>query len=151
MTLAPRVEIYTQLSCNKLRGGNWNHTRSAASLLAHPYSTLLTAVDPIVPHIYPSTFFPPPNEIDFSYNSTSVFFPAPAESQRNHGRDQKRAPSSRCASDPAVQAGAAQLQTIMTVTMGFLSALTSGWWGAFGERHGRTKVLAISTLGLLLT
>src|SRR6266545_161309 len=108
MTLAPRVEIYTQLSCNNLRGGNWNHTRSpstiTASLRSHPYSTLLTAVDPIVPHIYPSTFFPPSNEF---YNSTTVFFSAPAEAQRRRRHDPKRIPSSRCASDPAVQAGAA--------------------------------------------
>lgn len=34
--------------------------------------------------------------------------------------------------------------------MGLLSALTTGWWGHFGERHGRTKVLAIATLGLFL-
>lgn len=34
--------------------------------------------------------------------------------------------------------------------MGLLSALTTGWWGRFGERHGRTKILAISTLGLFL-
>ncbi|KAG6817670.1 hypothetical protein H0H87_005428 [Tephrocybe sp. NHM501043] len=35
--------------------------------------------------------------------------------------------------------------------MGLLSALTTGWWGHFGERHGRTKVLAIVTFGLFLT
>lgn len=40
---------------------------------------------------------------------------------------------------------------IMTTTMGLLSALTTGWWGHFGERFGRTKVLAGSTLGLFLT
>ena len=50
-----------------------------------------------------------------------------------------------------MQARAAQLQTIMTTTMGLLSALTTSWWGAFGEKHGRTKVLAASTLGLFMT
>jgi hypothetical protein len=53
--------------------------------------------------------------------------------------------------NPAVQAGAARLQAMMTTTMGFLSALTTGWWGRFGERHGRTKVLAGATFGLFLT
>ena len=60
------------------------------------------------------------------------------------------------------------MQTIMMTTMGFLSALTTGkpgnlsiqssclisfegWWGHFGERHGRTKVLALSLFGMLLT
>ena len=65
--------------------------------------------------------------------------------------DPRNLPSHRCMSDPAVQAGAARLQTIMTTTMGTLSALTTGWWGHFGERHGRTRVLAFSTLGLFLT
>ena len=54
-------------------------------------------------------------------------------------------------SNPAVQAGAATLQTIMTTIMGALSALTTSWWGSFGERYGRTRVIAITTLGLFLT
>jgi MFS family permease len=40
---------------------------------------------------------------------------------------------------------------MFTTTMGLLSALTTGFWGKFGERHGRTKVLCFSVLGLLLT
>jgi hypothetical protein len=35
--------------------------------------------------------------------------------------------------------------------MGFFSALSTGWWSHFGERHGRTAVLAISTFGLFIT
>ena len=54
-------------------------------------------------------------------------------------------------SNPTVQAGAARLQTIMTTIMGALSAFTSSWWGSFGERYGRTRVIAITTLGLFLT
>jgi hypothetical protein len=72
--------------------------------------------------------------------------------EEDDGEDDPRTlPSKKCMSDPAVQAGAARLQTIMTTTMGTLSALTTGWWGHFGERHGRTRVLAFSTLGLFLT
>ncbi|KAJ7367765.1 hypothetical protein DFH08DRAFT_676719 [Mycena albidolilacea] len=58
---------------------------------------------------------------------------------------------SRCTSDPAVEAGAARIQTTFTITMGLLSALTTGWWGGAGERFGRTKVLAISAFGYFLT
>ncbi|EKM57891.1 uncharacterized protein PHACADRAFT_251794 [Phanerochaete carnosa HHB-10118-sp] len=39
----------------------------------------------------------------------------------------------------------------MTTTMGLLSAITTGWWGHFGEQYGRTRVLAAATLGLFLT
>jgi hypothetical protein len=74
------------------------------------------------------------------------------DTEGDDGEDDPRTlPSQRCMSDPAVQAGAARLQTIMTTTMGTLSALTTGWWGHFGERHGRTRVLAFSSLGLFLT
>lgn len=45
----------------------------------------------------------------------------------------------------------ARIQTIFTITMGLLSACSTGWWGHFGERHGRTKVLAIATLGYFFT
>ena len=65
--------------------------------------------------------------------------------------DPRYLPSKRCLTDPKVLAGAARIQTIMTTTMGLLSALTTSWWGAFGEKHGRTKVLAASTLGLFMT
>ncbi|KAH6909108.1 major facilitator superfamily domain-containing protein [Coprinopsis sp. MPI-PUGE-AT-0042] len=69
----------------------------------------------------------------------------------NHDRDPRRLPTARCLSDPAVQANAAKLQAIITTTMGLLSAFTTGWWGRFGERYGRTKVLAVATFGLLWT
>lgn len=39
----------------------------------------------------------------------------------------------------------------MTTTMGLLSALTTGWWGQFGDRHGRTRVITCAVLGLLFT
>jgi MFS family permease len=59
--------------------------------------------------------------------------------------------SRRCMADPAVQAGAARIQTAFTITMGLLSALTTGWWGHVGERFGRTKVLAIASFGWFLS
>lgn len=34
---------------------------------------------------------------------------------------------------------------------GVLACVTTGWWGAFSDRYGRTRVMGISILGLLLT
>jgi hypothetical protein len=142
MTLAPRVQVFTQLSCNRLHGGShgWNHAQTlppiAHDLHAFPLS-LYTSIDPLGPHLHPSILFPTPPR-----NFTTT------RTDRNNPR---RNLSSRCRADPAVQAGAARLQTIMTTTMGLLSALTTGWWGHFGERHGRTTVLAIATFGFLVT
>jgi hypothetical protein len=56
-----------------------------------------------------------------------------------------------CFQDPAVQAAAAKIQTGLLVIMGILSALTSGSWGKWGSRVGRTRVFAISALGLAMS
>ena len=40
---------------------------------------------------------------------------------------------------------------VMTTTMGILTAVTTGWWGQFGDRHGRTKVIACAVSGLMFT
>lgn len=149
MTLAPRIKIYTQISCNHLHGGAGSNyiqqTRVAASVSSfQPSSTLLTAVNLASLDDRPSTF---------NSNVVPDHYSAPVSEVLwgTQHYDAMRMPSARCIFDPAVQAGAAQLQMIMTTTVGLFSALTSAWWGSFSERHGRTKVLALSTLGLLLT
>jgi len=58
--------------------------------------------------------------------------------------------SNRCASDPEVQAAVAKLTAVMTTSMGILSCLTTAWWGCFSDRYGRTRVLSISAVGILL-
>ncbi|KAJ3506973.1 hypothetical protein NMY22_g17078 [Coprinellus aureogranulatus] len=40
---------------------------------------------------------------------------------------------------------------VAATTMGVLSLLTTGWWGAFSDRHGRTTILCISIFGSLIT
>ena len=148
MTLAPRIEIYTQLSCNHLYGDPRpniiQHARATTSISSvHPSSTVLTAVN--LDH--PSTPSFIPSDTIANHDSVPMVVPEVFGGIQRHDA----MPSSRCVSDPAVQAGAARVQMIMTTTIGLFSALTSTWWGSFSERYGRTKVLAISTLGLLLT
>lgn len=137
MTLASRVEVFTQLSCHSLYE-HYNHTR----VVHTPFNSSHYVVDPVEPHL-------------ISVHLTSSPVLASGRAQESGGADEdddpRVIPSKKCVSDPAVQAGAARLQTIMTTTMGALSALTTGWWGQFGERHGRTRILAISTFGLFLT
>jgi len=145
MTLAPRVEVFTQLSCAAIHHHHpYNHTnapripRDSDSLFAYP------AVDPLVPHL--SSIRPVSIDLPTVASPTS-----PQDDDGSNEDDPRKLPSQRCLSDPRVTAGAARLQTIMTTTMGLLSALTTGWWGHFSERHGRTRVLALSTFGLFLT
>ncbi|KAJ7773321.1 major facilitator superfamily-domain-containing protein [Mycena metata] len=146
MTLAPRIEVFTQLSCSRLHH-SYNHTTAAVSWVdgnsvMPTHAPLYFGLDPLGPQFNPASNHPLPALLDTSED----------EPWDETGDDDPRElPSARCMSDSAVQAGAARIQTIFTTTMGLLSALTTGWWGRFGERHGRTRVLAFTTLGLLLT
>ncbi|GHJ85015.1 hypothetical protein NliqN6_1417 [Naganishia liquefaciens] len=56
-----------------------------------------------------------------------------------------------CKKDPRVQAAAAKLMMSMTLCMGILSALSTGFWGAVSDRLGRTSVLAVSLLGFAMS
>jgi hypothetical protein len=150
MTLAPRLEVYTQLACNNLYGHHkWNHTQHTTLNFSSDIAAnipLYASIDPLGPHLHPYSLFPEPGTTFVpNLNDLSVV------DDTDDTEDPRRIPSPRCVSDPAVQASAARLQTIMITTMGLLSALTTGWWGHFSERHGRTRVLALSTLGLFLT
>ncbi|EEB93435.1 hypothetical protein MPER_07903, partial [Moniliophthora perniciosa FA553] len=118
MTLAPRVEVFTQLSYPQ-------GPHLSPILIAN------TGASPVIP-------------TDSSFNLLQ-------SNDDGEDDDPRKLPSPQCMSNVVVQAGAARLQTIMTTIMGLLSALSTGYWGHFSERHGRTRVLALSTLGLFLT
>lgn len=140
MTLASRVQVFTQLSCNIVHGHDkYDHTDMS---LLRPTSNILS-----LEFINPQSYFPMA-PTDTSLLQTSIIFKNVTRGPTN-GSDPPPLPD--CLKDPAVQAVAARLQTVMAMTVGTLCALSTGWWGHFGERHGRTKVLAAATLGLLIT
>ena len=146
MTLAPRVQVYTQLSCNAIYGHDvFNHT------LVEPPLPGSSAARPLLPThdprprwaLHPSAYAPE----SAAASSVMVTF----DQDNDDEPDPRSPPSERCLKDPAVTARAAGLQTIMTTVMGVLSAVTTGWWGGYGDTHGRTRVLAVSTFGLFMT
>ncbi|KAF8905118.1 major facilitator superfamily domain-containing protein [Gymnopilus junonius] len=139
MTLAPRVEVYTQLSCNRLHGQHhWNHTTMPPTALNQLANSDLS------PQLLHASLYSSLDPLGTSQEDQDG-------KDSDDTEDPRQIPSTRCQADAAVQAAAARLQTMMTTIMGLLSALTTGWWGHFGERHGRTRVLAVATLGLFLT
>lgn len=140
MTLASRVEVFTELSCHSLHE-HYNHTRVLPSHTS--FNSTHHIADSVEPHLISVHLASLPD----TYTTARIH----DNGDVDEDEDPRVIPSKKCVSDPAVQAGAARLQTIMTTTMGALSALTTGWWGQFGERHGRIRVLAISTFGLFLT
>lgn len=143
MTLAPRVEVFTQLACGTLHHSHihYNHTSSTSNQTVGAHAAYLH-------NPYPSTYSSQDSEGSRNTISIRIFENGSSDGGED---DPRNLPSEQCMSDSGVQAKAARLQTIMTTIMGTLSALTTGWWGHFGERHGRTRVLAITTFGLFLT
>ncbi len=122
MTLAPRVQVYTQVSCNALYQGQ-QYGPSANTLPSNPSPSSIIVPDPILP-VHTPVYFP-----HFS-NSNS---------QEHHRAEGPRQFLSQdCLSDPAVQAGAARLQTTIATTTGLLTVCSSTWWGHYGQKHGRT-------------
>lgn len=161
MTLAPRVEVFTQLSCHRVYGFHQGHSPAPAVLPQLIGNTLESSSafqtsNPISALGFPSQTPESPPFIRLSIVDGGDIFDSGGDDEdtidpNDSTSDPRNVPSRRCVEDPNVQAGAARLQMIMTTTMGLLSALSTGWWGHFGERFGRTRVLAISTLGLFLT
>lgn len=156
MTLAPRIEVLTQLSCNRLHGHDSKYNHTSFNTTATTTISTLSQGD-ITPFYYS---IDPLGQILYSHdvrlatalsNHTLVSGLRATKNGDEKEDDARNSLSNRCLSDPAVQTDAARLQTMMTTTMGLLSVLTTGWWGDFGERYGRTKVLAIVTFGLFVT
>jgi len=142
MTLASRVEVLTELSCNRLHD-SFNHTAVVVDETNHIS---------ISTHLHSSgAQTRGPTSLYFPSLPTTTFLEESQGDGVSEGDDPRVIPGKQCVSDPAVQARAAGLQTVMTITMGVLSALTTGWWGHFGECYGRTRTLAISTFGLVVT
>ena len=154
--------MYTQLACNNVYGHDvYDHTETPATLALDathsPYTPFYLSLDPAGPHLdmsslnlssmYPITA----GRSHTPQPSDSYIIFADGNEDDEDEPDPRMEPSKRCLADPAVQSGAARIQTMMTTVMGALSALTTGWWGHFGEQHGRMKVLAVATLGLFLT
>lgn len=62
-----------------------------------------------------------------------------------------RRPSKACFASPEVQSSLATLQLRMTLSMGILAALTTGFWSNLSSRRGRLSVLRISMMGIVFT
>lgn len=152
MTLGPRVEIFTQLSCNAIYGHDvYDHTSANITFLGSDTFHGPLHIDPTGSYLHRPYLDTSRSSDELPLTFTAQDMPDDDDGDDDGEPDPRIIPSKRCLQDPAVQSGAARLQTIMTFTMGVLSALTTGWWGHFGELHGRTRVLAAATMGLFLT
>ncbi|KAG9107233.1 hypothetical protein FRC07_008666 [Ceratobasidium sp. 392] len=140
MTLAPRVEVFTRIACDGLRIEP--HTQVAV----FPGDKAMDfSIQTPLPHLAFHTLAIPAEPVHLGAaahtrhgNHTVISLPRPLSADE-------------CRADPAVQRGAAKLQTLMLTLTGALSALFSGFWGQFGDRHGRSSVIALSLFAMLAT
>ncbi|KAL5634517.1 hypothetical protein ACGC1H_002536 [Rhizoctonia solani] len=137
MTLAPRVAVFTQIACDELRiesnlayAPGWLRNNSSENPgfsigldMQSPVLAVLPSKLPVRVHM---------NPVAHVGNTASI--------SSDHDA---------CRVDSAVQQGAARLQTLILTLAGALSAVTSGFWGQFGDKHGRRGVIALSIFAML--
>ncbi|GAA99360.1 uncharacterized protein L969DRAFT_93820 [Mixia osmundae IAM 14324] len=120
MTIGPKVEIYNALVCQRLYPMSDNST-SIIQYNAPSYDGSSTQS----------------SSIDLTFVSSSV-------------ADQIEAMTpEQCRQSPRVQRKVAQLNIMITLAMGILSAFTAGYWGSMSDRRGRLSIMTVSLIGLL--
>ncbi|KAG8744670.1 hypothetical protein FRC11_013339 [Ceratobasidium sp. 423] len=143
MTLAPRVEVFTQIACDELRiepdraygpdsSRNYSSVHHGFSIGLDMHSPFMVVI-PSQPRLPGRVHLAQADHVGNDNDLHSIPASLPISSDR-------------CRLDPAVQQGAAKLQT-----PGTLSAVMSGFWGQFGDKHGRTGVIALSIFAMLAT
>ncbi|KAA1476081.1 hypothetical protein DENSPDRAFT_861057 [Dentipellis sp. KUC8613] len=148
MTMAPRIEVYTQLACRAVHH-NASSTmppipspsQSHSASVFFQFSGANNASSPsglpsVTPRLSPS----------YSAAASADFSPA-----RVHLPDLPLPIYSfdECSADPKVQARAARIQASVKTTESILSAITTGWLSHLGDVYGRKKILSISIFGAL--
>ncbi|KAJ7709720.1 major facilitator superfamily domain-containing protein [Mycena rosella] len=130
-TMAPKIEIYTLLACSVHKPEIFEDMRAHLPSYVRPNEASTAR-----------TIFPPSFDIAINNNSSTII-----------SMDEPHA--NPCASDPVVMAAVAKLTTgksyPIAATMGVLGCLTTGWWGSFSDRYGRTRILGLTITGLLFT
>ncbi|KAF9532861.1 major facilitator superfamily domain-containing protein [Crepidotus variabilis] len=134
-TIAPRVEIYRMLACS-----------------VHKPDIFREDYPEYVPRASFTAYRSPSNISIFSSPSSShSLLPIGPSNEAGTPVNLPFSKSQKCATDPVVTAAVATLIAVISVCTGLLSLITTAWWGAFSDRHGRVKVMGVSIIGLLLT
>ncbi|KZO96709.1 MFS general substrate transporter [Calocera viscosa TUFC12733] len=146
MTLAPRVEVYTALTCLALKPQAVfpNASVPVDSFAARSLSYSFDVFPPL--YIRAIEDF-----ADYSASDPTSSADEEVEVPVDTDPSQLPEPTKACSKSPDVQSSAARLQTAISITMGLLSALTTPYWGTLADSIGRTRVLTFCALGLLVT
>ncbi|BGP35454.1 hypothetical protein JCM10296v2_007292 [Rhodotorula toruloides] len=153
MTIAPKLEIYTQLICRAMPVEKSGVTLPPPVIEITDYSSphILRRAEPTPTGRILFEWSAAPAKEDLSTaaagnSSTSmpVLAPAPGAPVRTGDTWSKQ-----CHKSSAVQSSVAQLALLLSLLMGVLSSLTTGFWGAYSDRRGRKPVLLLALCGTL--
>ncbi|KZT56416.1 MFS general substrate transporter [Calocera cornea HHB12733] len=146
MTMAPKVEVYNKLVCREHRPEYSSHDPPIL-MPGHPQEELVhTGPGPVVPG-HPGEAQDSVELLNYVQEAYR-WRPDPPASAYKGG---VKSPSALCRADPVVQAEVAKISTAMTTLMGLLAVLTTGYWSSKSDVWGRTRILAISIAGVLVT
>ncbi|KZO97873.1 MFS general substrate transporter [Calocera viscosa TUFC12733] len=146
MTMAPKVEVYNKLVCREHRPEYSSHDPPVAMPGAPQEDVVSPAPGPYIP-AHPGEAEDSVELLNF-VQEPYRWRPDPPTSALNGG---VKSPSALCRADPVVQAEVAKISTAMTTLMGLLAVLTTGYWSSKSDVWGRTRILAISIAGVLVT
>lgn len=164
MTISPKVEIYYQLICRAMG------PEESGTTLPPPQTDIRLGPQPSIP----DQPLPAPSSRlgvvgDFVEQATTSamglpgfqFEVIPTDGDSWAKQCHKSAPVQKAVTT-LVRCGARSFahlwtlttshkqSTILSLLMGILSALTTGWWGSVSDRRGRKPVLLVSFTGMLL-
>ncbi|TRM62597.1 hypothetical protein BD626DRAFT_569746 [Schizophyllum amplum] len=155
-TLAPRVEIYTRLVCRVHKPDIFkeNYGLDPASV-----SGIFPPARHASPIISPDDKYPEDTtRILLELNrQRPLRCRAPERTKHEDVRLGPCGPAYRCpaycryASSSVPRTTTLTRAAALSLSMGAFACLTTGWWGSYSDRHGRTSVMGISILGALLT
>ncbi|GAA5864066.1 hypothetical protein JCM8547_005123 [Rhodosporidiobolus lusitaniae] len=137
MTIAPKLEIYTQLICRSMDPERSGVTAPPPILAKDPNASSLSS---------------------FSSQGRTVAFEWTPEGKggekawevREEDVDMDKEWTRQCHKSREVQSEVTRLALILSLLMGILSSLTTGFWGAWSDRRGRRPVLVLALLGTVL-
>ncbi|GAA5901855.1 hypothetical protein JCM6882_008691 [Rhodosporidiobolus microsporus] len=167
MTIAPKLSIYTTLICRAMPTERSGVTVPPPILATDPTSHPHTNTSFWSPDLAPQSF--DRAAVVFEWVSTpvsaasgetapvtfkrldeSVKVPEDPAEQERRDKELEREWNHQCAKSSAVQSEVASLALILSLLMGILSSMTTGFWGSLSDRRGRKPVLVLALLGTVL-
>ncbi|GAA5882021.1 hypothetical protein JCM1840_000403 [Sporobolomyces johnsonii] len=133
MTIAPKIEIYTQLICRAMP------VEKSGVTLPPPLASGATSGRAEGPEGVAEMAMRWEKGGGFEWTTTAT----------GKGEDDESW-AKQCHKSSAVQSAVARLALILSLLMGILSSLTTGAWGAFSDRRGRKPVLVLALFGSVL-